>query len=67
MINLIGHMPAARELLRENALHWHDYGKEPRHGRKLGHCTLVESSAARRNTRARALMRRLYPDLSIQP
>jgi len=67
MINLIGSMPAAERFLAEPGLHWHDYGKEPRHGRKLGHCTLVETSARRRSARARALLARLYPQLPFQP
>ncbi|HXR18606.1 MAG TPA: 5-(carboxyamino)imidazole ribonucleotide synthase [Steroidobacteraceae bacterium] len=66
MINLIGQMPPRDALLSEPGLHLHDYGKEPRHGRKLGHCTVVETSAARRNSRARALLRRLYPQLSFK-
>ena len=52
MINLIGEMPAAQRLLAEPGVHLHDYGKEPRHGRKLGHCTIMESSARRRDLRA---------------
>jgi 5-(carboxyamino)imidazole ribonucleotide synthase len=67
MINLIGTMPDAGRFLSERALYWHDYGKEPRHGRKLGHCTVVESNAARRTARARALLSRLYPELSVKP
>lgn len=67
MINLIGAMPARDGLLAQPGLHLHHYGKEPRHGRKLGHCTIVESSAGRRNSRARALLRRLYPLLAIKP
>lgn len=67
MINLIGSMPARTDLLAEPGLHLHDYGKEPRQGRKLGHCTFVEPSAARRDARARALLRRLNPDLDIKP
>jgi len=67
MINLIGTLPAARTLLAETGLHWHDYGKDPREGRKLGHCTLVETSATRRDARARALLARLYPDLAQLP
>ena len=30
-------------------VHLHDYGKEPRPGRKLGHCTVVAASAAERD------------------
>jgi 5-(carboxyamino)imidazole ribonucleotide synthase len=67
MINLIGSMPAANRFLAEPGLHWHDYGKEPRHGRKLGHCTLIETTARRRSARAKALLARLYPQLPFQP
>jgi len=67
MINLIGNMPAANPFLTESGVHWHDYGKEPRPGRKLGHCTLIERTAARRNTRGRALLARLCPQLPLEP
>jgi len=67
MINLIGTMPEARRFLAQPGLHWHDYGKEPRHGRKLGHCTLIEPTAARRAARAKALLARLYPQLALRP
>jgi 5-(carboxyamino)imidazole ribonucleotide synthase len=67
MINLIGTIPKAERFLQESGLHWHDYGKAPRKGRKLGHCTLVEQTAARRNVRARKLLARLYPQLSLRP
>jgi 5-(carboxyamino)imidazole ribonucleotide synthase len=40
MLNWIGTMPAADAVLREPAGHWHDYGKSPRDGRKVGHATL---------------------------
>jgi len=63
MINLIGRMPPRSALLADAGLHLHDYGKEPRHGRKLGHCTIVETSARRRDLRARRLLHRLYPHL----
>ncbi len=39
MLNLLGEMPDRRRLLREESLFLHDYGKEPRPDRKLGHCT----------------------------
>ena len=44
MVNLIGELPDAAELLVEPNLHLHVYGKEPRRGRKLGHVTLVDPS-----------------------
>jgi 5-(carboxyamino)imidazole ribonucleotide synthase len=52
MINLIGEMPAREPLLTVPGLHWHDYGKSARPGRKLGHLTLVEPTAHKRDQRA---------------
>ena len=40
MLNWIGGMPDAAAVLREPGGHWHDYGKAPRAGRKVGHATL---------------------------
>jgi 5-(carboxyamino)imidazole ribonucleotide synthase len=44
MLNWIGSMPDAAPVLREPGGHWHDYGKEPRAGRKVGHATLRADS-----------------------
>jgi 5-(carboxyamino)imidazole ribonucleotide synthase len=41
MINFIGSMPTREEVLAIPGAHYHDYGKEARPGRKLGHATLV--------------------------
>jgi 5-(carboxyamino)imidazole ribonucleotide synthase len=65
MLNLIGAMPAREGLLAQGELHLHDYGKQPRPGRKLGHCTLVEGSAAARDRRARRLLAQLAPGVGI--
>ena len=47
MINLISEITdEARELARGEL---HDYGKEPRPGRKLGHITVIADSAAERD------------------
>jgi len=40
MLNWIGELPEADAVLREPRAHWHDYGKSPRAGRKVGHATL---------------------------
>ncbi|MGN6313617.1 MAG: 5-(carboxyamino)imidazole ribonucleotide synthase [Rhodanobacteraceae bacterium] len=40
MLNWIGELPDANAILRESDAHWHDYGKSPRAGRKVGHATL---------------------------
>jgi 5-(carboxyamino)imidazole ribonucleotide synthase len=46
MLNWIGEMPAATPVLAEVGGHWHDYGKSPREGRKVGHATLRGENAA---------------------
>ncbi len=48
MLNLIGTMPPATKLIDSDTAFLHDYGKEPRPGRKLGHITVVASDAAGR-------------------
>ncbi len=50
MLNLIGEMPADRSELGTAPWHVHDYGKEPRPGRKLGHATIVTATAAERDS-----------------
>ena len=47
MMNLIGEIPAVARSLPES--HLHDYGKEARPGRKLGHITVIADSAAERD------------------
>src|SRR5690606_23677149 len=46
MLNWIGEMPGRDAVLAESAGHWHDYGKLPRAGRKVGHATLREDDRA---------------------
>jgi 5-(carboxyamino)imidazole ribonucleotide synthase len=59
MLNLISNMPDAAALLAEPGICLHDYGKQPRPGRKLGHLTFVESTARRADLRAARLLRRI--------
>jgi len=40
MLNWIGSMPDAEPVLAVAGSHWHDYGKEAREGRKVGHATV---------------------------
>jgi 5-(carboxyamino)imidazole ribonucleotide synthase len=40
MVNLIGELPEAAEVLKVPNAHLHLYGKEPRPGRKVGHVTV---------------------------
>lgn len=41
MFNWIGEMPDRSAALQIPGLHWHDYGKQPRPGRKIGHATVT--------------------------
>ncbi|HEY5803424.1 MAG TPA: 5-(carboxyamino)imidazole ribonucleotide synthase [Lysobacter sp.] len=44
MLNWIGEMPSPVPVLAEPGGHWHDYGKSPRAGRKVGHATVRADS-----------------------
>jgi 5-(carboxyamino)imidazole ribonucleotide synthase len=59
MINLVGEMPTREPLLREAGLHWHDYGKTARPGRKLGHLTICDQTAKSRDRRAMKVLSRV--------
>jgi 5-(carboxyamino)imidazole ribonucleotide synthase len=45
MVNLIGGLPPLCDSLKIAGAHAHFYGKQPKPGRKVGHITLVASSA----------------------
>jgi 5-(carboxyamino)imidazole ribonucleotide synthase len=45
MFNWIGGLPPLAEALAIPGLHWHDYGKQARPGRKVGHANLTADSA----------------------
>lgn len=49
MLNLIGHIPDANDVLAVPGAHLHLYGKEPRPGRKVGHVTLRVDSTEELN------------------
>jgi len=59
MVNFIGTMPPRDDVLALPGAHWHDYGKEPRPGRKIGHCTIVAGSAVERDRLVRKVLRKL--------
>jgi 5-(carboxyamino)imidazole ribonucleotide synthase len=65
MINLIGALPPRARLLAHPGLHLHEYGKEPRPGRKLGHCTVVAPSPRARDRWVRGLLAELAADIRI--
>ncbi|KAF1709273.1 5-(carboxyamino)imidazole ribonucleotide synthase [Pseudoxanthomonas kalamensis DSM 18571] len=45
MLNWIGELPDRDAVLALPGGHWHDYGKSPRAGRKVGHATLRAGTA----------------------
>lgn len=57
MINFIGTIPEAAQVLAVPDVHFHSYGKEPRPNRKLGHCTFVRGSAPARDKVLRQLLK----------
>jgi 5-(carboxyamino)imidazole ribonucleotide synthase len=65
MVNLIGTVPPREAVLAHDGAHLHDYGKQPRAGRKVGHITLVRPSVADRDRRARRLLDLADPDLRV--
>jgi 5-(carboxyamino)imidazole ribonucleotide synthase len=55
MFNWIGELPEAAPVLRAVDAHWHDYGKQARPGRKVGHATLCAPDAAQLGIRLATL------------
>lgn len=51
MVNLIGSMPADVNAIERVEGHLHDYGKEARPGRKLGHVTVISDDVKNRDRR----------------
>ena len=46
MLNWVGELPDPLPVLAQPGAHWHDYGKAPRRGRKVGHATLRADTPA---------------------
>jgi 5-(carboxyamino)imidazole ribonucleotide synthase len=57
MLNLIGAVPPSEAVTAVAGAHLHLYGKEPRHGRKVGHVTLRSDDPADLATGTEALNR----------
>jgi 5-(carboxyamino)imidazole ribonucleotide synthase len=55
MFNWIGQMPDQASAMAIEGVHWHDYGKEPRPGRKIGHATLTAQTSEELEERAEEL------------
>lgn len=64
MVNWIGELPERDPMLSVPGLHWHDYGKSARPGRKVGHATLTGDDRSDLVARARELESRLAPQIA---
>jgi 5-(carboxyamino)imidazole ribonucleotide synthase len=67
MLNWIGTLPDALPILREADAHWHDYGKDPRDGRKVGHATVCASSPEELSERLARIADALGREMQIEP
>ncbi|MGK0674384.1 MAG: 5-(carboxyamino)imidazole ribonucleotide synthase [Halothiobacillaceae bacterium] len=56
MLNFIGELPPIERVLALPNVHFHNYGKTPRPGRKVGHATLVADDEAERDARMAELL-----------
>jgi 5-(carboxyamino)imidazole ribonucleotide synthase len=60
MVNFLGRMPDRERLLGIEGLAFHDYGKSPRAGRKLGHCTILRRGAKERDLALRNVLKSVH-------
>jgi 5-(carboxyamino)imidazole ribonucleotide synthase len=67
MLNWIGELPDAAPVLAEPRAHWHDYGKSPRAGRKVGHATLCARDHAEMAERLARVARALGRQAQAAP
>ena len=67
ILNWIGEMPDAAPVLAEPCGHWHDYGKSPREGRKVGHATLRADSPAELSDALERVGRALGREAQVSP
>jgi len=67
MLNWIGELPDAKPVLATARAHWHDYGKSPRIGRKVGHATLCADTPAQLRERLMHVARALGREGQVAP
>jgi 5-(carboxyamino)imidazole ribonucleotide synthase len=67
MFNWIGDLPDAAPVLRAVDAHWHDYGKQERAGRKVGHATLCAPDGKQLATRLGELAATLGRQQQAEP
>jgi 5-(carboxyamino)imidazole ribonucleotide synthase len=67
MLNWIGQLPDAQPILAQAGAHWHDYGKSPRAGRKVGHATLCTNTNVEMRERLARVARALGREAQAAP
>jgi 5-(carboxyamino)imidazole ribonucleotide synthase len=67
MLNWIGELPDRDALIAIPGAHWHDYGKSPRPGRKVGHATVCAPDAATLADRLAQVGRALGREAQVAP
>ena len=67
MLNWIGALPDRDRMLAIPGTHWHDYGKSPRPGRKVGHATVCAPDAAMLASRLEQVGRALGREAQVAP
>ena len=67
MLNWLGTMPDAAAVLGQGAGFWHDYGKLPRAGRKVGHATLRTDDAGQMSQALQQIGRLLDRQQQVAP
>jgi len=67
MLNWIGAMPDANAVLGDPCGHWHDYGKSPREGRKVGHATLRADASSELAASLTRVCSQLGRDEQVRP
>ncbi len=67
MFNWIGELPDAAPVLDAVDAHWHDYGKQPRTGRKVGHATVCAPDATQLVGRLSGIAHALGRDQQAEP
>ena len=67
MFNWIGELPDAAPVLGTADAHWHDYGKQPRAGRKVGHATVCAADAAQLAERLHRIATAMGREQQVEP
>lgn len=67
MFNWIGELPDAVPVLSTVDAHWHDYGKQSRPGRKVGHATVCAANAKQMVGRLSGIAHTLGRDQQVDP